>query len=208
MHLQKVSLDAHIQRSERQFGKQSKIALYQERARLYHEPVHGMGAQHCQTALCQAYRRLGRLVRVRCRGHEHPVVPRGWFAQFLLQHLGDIHFLPHPGAPWRRPKLPHRALSDIAKRTADPAKGTSHIWVQRMGKARGQEAAFLGCQGALDGYRYPSLHALHYLLYCLCLRAQNEQHIPGYWMTDLGVASIRVTLICSRKSMSETWGAM
>ena len=29
-----------------------------------------------------------------------------------------------------------------------------------------------------------------------------------YWMTDFGVASMRVTLICSRKSMSGTWGAM
>ena len=126
----------------------------------------------------------------------------------MIQHLGDIPFLPHPGAPGRRPKLSYRALSDIAKRAADPTKGTSHIRVERMGKASGQEATFLGCQGALDGYRYPSLHTLNYLLHSLCRRAQREQHIPGYWMTDLGVASIRVTLICSRKSMSGTWGAM
>src|SRR4029453_3667391 len=167
-----------------------------------------MGAQHCQTTLRQACRHLDRLVRVRCRGHEHPVVPCGWFSQLLLQHLGDIHFRPLPGAPCRRPKLPYRALTDIAKRTADPAKGTSHIWIKRMGKARGQEAAFLGSQGALDGNRYPSLHALHDLLHSLWVRTQREQHKPAYWMTDLGVASIRVTLICSRKSMSGTWGAM
>src|SRR5262249_22261499 len=109
-----------------------------------------MAVQHRQATLCQARRCLGWLVRVRCRGHEHAIMPRGWFVQFLLQHLGDIHFLPHPGAPGRRSKLPYRALSDIAKRTTDPAKGTSYIWVKRMGKARGQEAAFLWRQGALD----------------------------------------------------------
>jgi len=131
-------------------------------------------------------------------------MPRGWFGQFLLRHLGDIGFLPHPSIPERRPKLPHRALSDVAKWAADPAKDTPHIRVERMGKARGQEATLLGCQGAFDSNRCPGLRVPHFLLYSLCARRQREQHIPGYWMTDLGVASMRVTLICSRKSMSGT----
>ena len=142
MHIQEVSFDAHIQRRKWQCGKQSKIALYQQRARLHYEPVNRMGAQHCQTALRQA-----------------SDASAGWYgsvAEAIIPGSAGAAGLRIPApAPRRlftfcRTQVPQAAAQTAlqgspghTKRTADPAKGTSRIWVERMGKARGQEATFL-----------------------------------------------------------------